>query len=309
MRTPLLIAQLTDVHLGPVTGFTPRYWSAKRLAGYVNWARTRRDAHDRHVLDALVRDMHLQAPDHVLVTGDLANIGLPHEHIHALAWLRSIGAPDTVSVIPGNHDIYGRLRRDPGTSRWNAYMASDAAGSVWTGDSQGFPYVRMLGPVALIGVNSAVTTPPLIAWGRVGKIQLERLAALLDALGEAEMFRLIMIHHPPLPGQADTARGLRDAAALEALLMRHGAELVIHGHNHQNSLEWRQTPAGALPIVGAPSASLGLSHKNEPLARYNLYRIEGPPWRIEMTGRGLVDPGGPIRELERRLLSMHDPAA
>ena len=59
--------------------------------------------------------------------------------------------------------------------------------------------------------------------------------------------------------------------------------------------------SGPLPVVGAPSASLGRLHKHEPLARYNLYRIEGPPWRIELIGRGLAEPGGEV-ELERRML-------
>jgi len=309
MHKPLTIAQLTDVHLGPIRGFTPRHWSLKRFTGYVNWHRKRRHAYQREVLDRLVADLRGQAPDHIVVTGDLANIGLPEELMHGLEWLQSLGQPDVVSVIPGNHDIYGRLRRDPGTDRWAAYIASCAEGTEWTGGAAGFPYVRMLGDVALIGVNSAVVTPPLIAWGEVGAAQRERLGRLLDKLGQAQLFRMVLIHHPPLPGQAKTTRGLRDAAALEDVLTRHGAELVIHGHNHLNMLAWRRSASGPMPVVGAPSASLSRPHKHEPLARYNLYRIEGPPWRIELIGRGLAEPGGGIVELERRMLAVHEPAA
>jgi 3',5'-cyclic AMP phosphodiesterase CpdA len=309
MPKPLTIAQLTDVHLGPIRGFTPRHWSLKRLTGYVNWQRNRRNAYQRAVLDRLVADLRHQAPDHIVVTGDLANIGLPRELMHGLDWLRSIGEPHAVSVIPGNHDIYGRLRRDPGTERWAQYMASCAEGAVWTAGHAGFPYVRRLGQVALIGVNSAVVTPPMMAWGEVGAAQRERLGGLLDKLGQAELFRLVLIHHPPLPGQAKPARALRDAAELEQILTRHGAELVIHGHNHLNSLAWRDSASGPLPVVGAPSASLGRPHKREPLARYNLYRIEGPPWRIELVGRGLSEPGSQVQELERVVLAPHEPAA
>jgi hypothetical protein len=113
----------------------------------------------------------------------------------------------------------------------------------------------------------------------------------------------VLIHHPPLPGQAKRYRGLEDAAALEAVLARHGAELVIHGHNHHNMLAWCATSAGGkVPVVGAPSAALAHPYKREPLARYNLYRIAGPPWTIELVGRGLERPGGPVVELERRSL-------
>jgi 3',5'-cyclic AMP phosphodiesterase CpdA len=302
MPKPLTIAQLTDVHLGPIRGFTPRHWSLKRLTGYINWQRKRRNAYRREVLDRLVADLRQQAPDHIVVTGDLANIGLPQELIQALDWLQSVGKPGVVSVIPGNHDIYGRLRRDPGTDRWAAYMTSNADGAAWTDSSGDFPYVRLLGRVALIGVNSAIVTPPMIAWGEVGAAQRERLGRVLDKLGQAQLFRLVLIHHPPLPGQAKPARGLRDAAALEKVLTQYGAELVIHGHNHLNSLAWRHSPSGPLPVVGAPSSSLGRPHKHEPLARYNLYRIEGRPWRIELIGRGLAEPGSQVQELERRVL-------
>jgi 3',5'-cyclic AMP phosphodiesterase CpdA len=305
----LTIAQLTDVHLGPIRGFAPRYWNAKRLAGYVNWQRTRRDAYRQDVLDRIVADMRKQAPDHVAVTGDLANIGLPTELAHGLTWLKSLGDEHAVSVVPGNHDIYGRLGRDAGTARWAAYMASDAAGSEWTGGAQGFPYARVRGSVALIGVNSAVTTPPLIAWGSVGSEQRERLRRILQRVGEAGLFRLVLIHHPPVPGLASGGRELRDAAKVESVLIENGAELVIYGHNHLNSLVWREAVSGPIPIVGAPSASLGVRHGHEPLARYNLYRIEGPPWRIEMIGRGLSEPNGPVVQIERRVLSMHEAAS
>jgi 3',5'-cyclic AMP phosphodiesterase CpdA len=303
MRTRITIAHLTDVHLGPIAGFALRHWNAKRLLGYLNWLRNRRTAYQRDVLDRIVSDLKAQGPDHIVVTGDLVNIGLPQEHIAALAWVESLGAPDGVSVIPGNHDIYSRLRRDPGTARWSAYMASCAQGAVHAGHGERFPFVRVLGPVALIGVNSAVPTAPLVASGRVGRGQLARLGAILQRLREADLFRLLLIHHPPLPGQAKRFRGLEDSADMEAVLARHGAELVIHGHNHRNMLAWCATREGKVPVIGAPSASLGRPHKREPLARYNLYRIAGPPWAIEVVGRGLAEECGSIVELERGTLA------
>ena len=302
MTTQLTIAHLTDVHLPPIAGFTPRHWNLKRALGYANWRRNRRHCYSRHVLDRILADLRAQAPGHIAVTGDLVNIGLPQEHIHALAWLESVGPPHEVSLVPGNHDIYSHLRRDPGTQRWAPYMLSEAAGAQYAGSGTGFPYVRLLGRIALVGINSAVPTPPLIASGRVGADQLARVAAALERLGRDGFFRLVLIHHPPLPGQASRARGLEDAADMQALLSRHGAELVIHGHNHRNTLAWCAAAAGAVPVVGAPSASLASHHKGEPLARYNLYRIAGPPWTIELIGRGLEHPEGPIVELERRRL-------
>ena len=114
MSAAITIAHLTDVHLGPIAGFTPRYWNLKRALGYANWRRNRRPAYQRAVLDRIVVDLAAQAPDHIAVTGDLTNIGLPQEHINALSWLQGVGPPERVSVIPGNHDIYSRLGGDIG---------------------------------------------------------------------------------------------------------------------------------------------------------------------------------------------------
>jgi 3',5'-cyclic AMP phosphodiesterase CpdA len=316
------IAHLTDVHLGPIAGFAPRYWNLKRGLGYLNWVRKRRHNHQRAVLDRIVADMAEQRPDHIAVTGDLANIGLPQEHINALAWLESLGPPELVSVVPGNHDTYSRVGRDPGTRRWTPYMRSNSAGQSYAGeDAAALPFVRVIGDVALIGVDSAVPTPPLMAWGRVGRKQLARLAAILERLHSAGLFRLVLVHHPPLRGQADATRGLRDAADLEGVLKRGGAELVIHGHNHRDMLAWLpdSTVPAAMPrriaVVGAPSASLGRTHGREAFGRYNLYRIERnaaggrgqEPWCVEMVGRGLAEPAGPIVEIERRLLTLGAP--
>jgi hypothetical protein len=63
-------------------------------------------------------------------------------------------------------------------------------------------------------------------------------------------------------------------------------------------------------VVGAPSASLARAHGREALARYNLYRIErgqkpaAGAWSVELVGRGLAEPGGPVVELERRELTL-----
>jgi 3',5'-cyclic AMP phosphodiesterase CpdA len=304
----LTVAHLSDVHLGPIAGFGPRYWNLKRGLGYLNWVRKRRHDHTRSVLDRLVADLAEHRPDHIAVTGDLVNLGLPQEHLNALAWLKSLGPPDRVTVVPGNHDTYVRLGHDPGTRRWAAYMASNAEGAGFTHrDGRDFPFVRVIGDVALVGLDSALPTPPLMAWGRIGVEQLSRLEEVLGRLRGTGLFRLVMVHHPPMRGQADAARGLRDAADLEAVLARGGAELVIHGHNHRNMLAWLKGRAGVCPVVGTPSASLGRRHEREPLARYNLFRIDAATRGIGLVGRGPSEPGGGVVEVERRDLAQGHP--
>jgi 3',5'-cyclic AMP phosphodiesterase CpdA len=305
MTDTLTIAHLSDLHLTPLAGFGPRHWNVKRTLGYLNWHRGRKRVHRPETVAALLADLAMQPVDHVAVTGDIVNIGLPSEHAAALRWLEGLGSAERVSVVPGNHDIYVRLASDPGVERWRAYMASDTFGAgIGVEPVDGFPFVRRLARVALIGVNSAVPTPPFVAAGCLGPRQLGALARALDAVRKAGLVRVVLIHHPPLPGQAPPRRALSDAAELERVLSAHGAELVLHGHNHRDMLTWLETATGRTPVVGIASGSAARAHKDEPLARYNLFRFtfDGATPAIHHTARGLAQTGGPVVELEHRLL-------
>lgn len=300
------IAHLSDVHLPGITGFGPRHWNVKRAFGYINWHRARKRVHRAEIIAALVADMKSRSPDHIAVTGDLVNVGLPQELAAARVWLESLGPGDFVSVIPGNHDIYVPMLRDAGVARWKDYMSPDAYGESFASSiNGGFPYVRRIGHVALVGVNSAIPTPVFVAAGRVGKNQLKALADILDALRRDGLVRVVLIHHPPLLGQASPLRALSDAADTQEVLERHGAELVLHGHNHRNMRAICHGQDGEIPVIGIASGSYATSHDTNALARYNLLTftrgVRGDS--IDLVGRGLKVSGGPVVELERVCLS------
>ncbi|MGI9522456.1 MAG: metallophosphoesterase family protein [Hyphomicrobiaceae bacterium] len=297
MRKTIRLAHLSDVHLAPLPPLTLPHWNLKRALGFINWQRKRRFLHLRSVIDRMVADLRTQSADHIAVSGDLTNIGLPAEHMNALAWLEALGTPNEVSVVPGNHDIYCRLWRDPGVERWRAYMRSNA----YPAASSKFPYVRILDWVALIGLNSAVPTPPGVASGEIDSGQLQRLDALLCELGTQVACRVVMLHHPPLPGQARPRRALRNAEALKAILERRGAELVIHGHNHRNMQATVASGCRAVPIVGVPSFSSARNYRDEPAASYNIYDIcgSGSALSIGLTRRGITEFSDEIQVLDR----------
>ncbi len=267
----LTLAHLSDIHLTPLRPYLGHY-HAKRLLGMLNWQRRRR-RHLASTLAAVVADVRTACPDHIVVTGDLVNVGLPSEHANARLWLDALGLPSHVTAIPGNHDIYVPMGLVRGVGQWQAFMSHDEP----IVEKAPFPFVRRLGRVALIGLNSALPTPMFHAYGRLGTEQLDRLAEILDGLGAEGLVRVVLIHHPPLVGQAKNRAALQDAVALTRVLGDHGAELVLHGHNHRATIAWTPGPERPVPIVGVPSASLGLADAHHTLARYNLYRIPGVP--------------------------------
>src|SRR5262249_31023050 len=241
-------------------------------------------------------------PDHIAVTGDLVNISGAGEYPPARRFLESLGLPTDITVVPGNHDVYVRgAAREPHT-HWGAYMCGDdAAGPRARGPK--IPVLRRRGPLALIGLSSAVPTAPFMATGRLGARQTEELAAMLDRCEDEERFRVVLIHHPPASTRAHRFKRLTDGKAFRATLARHGAELVIHGHDHVQSLTWLGGPPPRIPVARVPARSAARSGEHEGAA-YNLYSIDGRPgaWRCELTSRGLAPDGAGIIERRHEVL-------
>lgn len=295
-----VLAHLSDPHLGPLPRPRLSELAGKRAAGIFNWRRKRHRIHRAEVLARVTADLKAQAADHIAVTGDLVNVSLAGEYMPARAWLASLGAPRDVTLVPGNHDAYVRAAARYPQLHWGEYMRGDEAGATM------FPFVRRRGPLALIGLSTAVPTAAFLATGRLGREQVERLAATLQRCERDGFFRVVLIHHPPVSTPARHLKRLVDGADFRAALARHGAELVIHGHDHVHSLIELEGPQHRIPVVGAPSASAAAAVPPgaRDCAGYNLYRIEGKSggWRCETIWRSLAGDGASIIESKRMML-------
>jgi 3',5'-cyclic AMP phosphodiesterase CpdA len=299
-----VLAHLSDPHLAPIPTPRVRELASKRGLGFINWCRGRHAIHRPEVLALVERDLAARTVDHIAVTGDLVNLALAAEFAAAHQWLARLGPPERVTVVPGNHDAYVRAAAAHPLRYWGDYMRGDAAGPITApGAPAHFPFVRRRGPAALVGLSTAVPTGPLMATGRLGADQLMRLDDALDALGREGLFRIVLIHHPPVSRLAQHFKRLVDAAPLRRVIARHGAELVLHGHAHVHLLTWLDGPHGRVPAVGVPSASAAADPHGD-AAAYNLYAIErdADGWRCEAVTRGVGD--GALTETGRRTLSL-----
>jgi 3',5'-cyclic AMP phosphodiesterase CpdA len=290
------LAHLSDPHLAPLPAPRWRELIGKRATGYINWQRRRRFIHDPTVLAKIVVDLKAQAPSHIAVTGDIANIALPEEFTRGRAWLESLGNPTDVSFVPGNHDAYVPEAGVLADHAWRPFMSED-------NETAGFPYARRRGPLGLIGISTGVPSPPFFATGLIGNEQLAALALTLDELKAEKLFRVVLIHHPPV-SQAARHKRLIDAHILLHVIATHGAELVLHGHDHLHMINWLDGPNGArVPAVGVPSASAAWGMSKD-AAAYNLYAIDGAPgaWTCELISRG-VGSAGTVMQQRRLKLS------
>ena len=253
------LAHLSDVHIGPL----PRaeswrdYWG-KRALGKINWHRRRRFLHDPAIAMAMIADIRAHSPDHVELTGDLINIALKQEFVEAAQWLEAFGPPDWITLVPGNHDAYSPFPWRSGAGLWAPYMSGDIRlpGQAMPDDPDDlFPFVRQRRNIALIGLSSAVPQALFRAGGRLGTGQLERLAQVLHDLRQRGFCRVVLIHHPPVPGLTARRRALADDQSLKQLLEEHGADLILYGHNHRHGRAVLPTRFGPAHMLGVPSAT------------------------------------------------------
>ncbi len=300
-----VLAHLSDPHLGPLPRPRLAELVGKRAIGYVNWWRKRGRIHQGAVLQRIVTDLKAQTYDHLAVTGDLVNLSLPAEYAPALAWLESLGSARDVTLVPGNHDAYvWAAARLPQTA-WARYLCGDDAASTAMAAGPVFPFLRRRGPLALIGLSSAVPTGPLMASGKLGSEQLARFGALLDRCRAEDLFRVVLIHHPPTSKRSHHLRRLVDSAAFRDTLAHHGAELILHGHAHTHLVSYLEGPERPVPVVGVPSASEVPPGEHD-AAAYNLYRIarDGRDWSCEVISRGFSRDGHGVAELRRLMLAV-----
>lgn len=291
-----LLAHLSDVHLGPLPEIAYRDLVSKRITGYINWQRNRSAALQDGVIDDLVADLKAHHPNHIAVTGDLVNLALDAEIEQSRRWLEALGAPADISVVPGNHDAYVAGALAKACKAWSGFMQGDNTDHPMRPGN--FPYLRLRGPVALIGVSSAHATAPFMASGFFSQKQAARLSRMLDETRKMGLFRVVMIHHPPVQGATSAHKRLFGIKLFQKTIRNHGAELVLHGHTHLPTTYRIQGRDGSVPVIGVAAAGQA-PHGKRPAAQYNLFTIEGQPgaWRLDLTRRGISDTTRQVHEI------------
>jgi len=300
-RTQLMfqLLHISDIHFTPFA--PPRFWQLfnKRITGWLNWKLNRSHALGGEILALMRQDWQTQGVDHLAICGDLVNLSLQNEFIQMRQWLAGLGKPDDISLVLGNHDAYVPGAWGEACRIFAPWMTDDGRQTA----IPPFPYLRQRGALAIIGVNSAVATMPFSARGVFDKPQAARLAAILQQAGEKNLFRVVMLHHPPLHKATSRFKSLKGIELFQQVIAAHGAELILHGHTHRPTLNFIHGSSVQVPVVGVASISQSFGgHK--PAANYNLFQIEQREkgWRCLLVRRGIVNEQNEIGETMRQEL-------
>jgi len=268
------LIHLTDPHLSSLGSQRFLQLRGKRRSGYLSWYKNRRHVHLPAILENLAGAIKSEEADQVLLTGDLVHIGLESEIAEAAGWLEQLGPPANLMLIPGNHDNYAGDSLDAMVRHWGDYLPYGNAEGTEAGYTAGYPVLKELEDLRIIGLNSSCTTRIFSAAGQLGAEQQSKLGSMLET-GQAEgKFQCVLIHHPPFPQMTKRRKALRDDRQLKKLLTAQPPHLVLYGHLHRD-LEHIH---GRTHIYCTASAS------STEGASYRVFDIEksGRGWNCEM---------------------------
>ncbi|MGL4976095.1 MAG: phosphodiesterase [Bosea sp. (in: a-proteobacteria)] len=222
MTKPLLIAQITDLHI--------------KRPGELAYGKIDTASALKRMVETL--EALRPRPDIVVVSGDLVDAGTPEEYAHLLELLAPLTLP--LLVCPGNHDHRENLRAAFPDQRFSTSAACNTRHDV--------------GPLTLLVTDSST---PRKSFGTldeetIGWLQRE----LKDAAGRPT---LIFMHHPPFATGIwhMDRQNLIGADALAELVRAHGnVRLVAAGHVHRATVT---SFAGTVATIApAPSHAVAL---------------------------------------------------
>ncbi len=243
----LTLIHLSDLHFHALPRKW-RQWRSKRFAGALNLMLRRARQHPLSLAKSLVvkvREMHW---DHLVISGDLTQLGLPHEFEVARKVLDPLLTdPERVTIIPGNHDRYvSNLEEKEGFE----YFFGEYFGT-------GIIHHRELkNGWRIIGWDSSHPNP---WWSASGTVRRSTLLASEDLIRKDAAKKTILVNHFPLtfPEQwrIDPHHELYNLAPVRDWVMSNGSiRLYLHGHIHQNWLH-RNYRENGTPLLCVNSAS------------------------------------------------------
>ncbi len=227
--------------------------------------------------------------DHIVVTGDITADAKPGEFDSARKIFKNYGLLDSkrLTVVAGNHDIFGGVhtaeeifsfpKRCKGVdygAKLNLFRGAfeeTFRQSLIYDRKHLFPFVKILGGVMLIGVNSVAGYSKLAnPLGSNGEIDDKQFKQLNELLG-ADLFRnkrkIVLIHHHFNKLRCEAAgtihsvwstiekqtMKLRGKKRLLELFRKSGVQLVLHGHVHEN----REYEREGIQFVNSGGSVLG----------------------------------------------------
>jgi len=227
---------------------------------------------DPLVCSALRTDLLTEAPDLIVLTGDITQRARTDQFIAARAFLDGL-APLPVLALPGNHDLplFDLLARFRAPyDRFLRYI-SPSLGPIWQKQE-----------LAVLGINS--TRLMRHKHGDLSMVLIDEVARKLERM--RHRFKVVSLHHPlRVFGAEDRNNRVRHAEEAIARWSEAGADLFLGGHIHLPSCVTGGHPGKQTIFVQAGTAVSTRRRGGCPNS-YNVIRFEmDGPRRIHIEQR------------------------
>jgi Icc protein len=218
------------------------------------------DRHSAKLAKGLLDALREVGVDHLVVTGDLTLSAEPREFERAADLLRPWAQAGTLTVVPGNHDVWTEDAVD--TGRFLRAVGADGRGMRRPAPT--YPHVAPLGSdVVLVALDSARWgQEPRDTAGRLGAEQLRGARELCREHQRQGKATVLAFHHhvvlpaERIPSDAGVSRmPLADADQVIRLVAELPVAAVLHGHRHCAFRVDVPGPDRPTPILCAGSVS------------------------------------------------------
>jgi len=218
----------------------------------------------------LLRTIVEEGADHIVISGDIVSTAEKEDFVLAREILSNLDLlhSNRLTVVPGNHDIFGGPHRALDVLSFPRYIrsvdyikrkelflnafAETFDGVRWLRRDSPFPFIKEVGNSNIIGLNSvpswSLRRNPL---GTNGGLDDQQLAALegLDVSMLGEKMNIVVIHHHFndlhqseydagnfLTSIESNTMRMKKRRRLIRLFQSLNVRYVLHGHIHRNEL-------------------------------------------------------------------------
>jgi len=224
------IAHLSDTHiLDPRPSRTRSGWSMR--VRFLSFGRPLDAEARREKLKRSLDTARQAGAQHFVLSGDLTEIGIPGEYETLAEVLHDSGiAPDRMTLVPGNHDLY----TSPDAWRW-ALEGPLAAFAATSAREPGPGKIVQIAGASLLPLDATFHQPVTRS---AGMIPDEAIEAIGRRAADPELSKtplVVIQHHPPFvrkTGALHWLDGLVNASRMMSLLEKFRHLWVLHGHLH-----------------------------------------------------------------------------
>jgi Icc protein len=239
------IAHLSDAHvLDPRPSRTRSGWSMRTR--FLSFGRPLDAMGRRRKLGRALECAKRVGANHVVVSGDLTEVGAPGEYETLAEVLHESGiAPERFTLVPGNHDLYSMA------DGWRWALEGPLCAFART-SARELGKVIDIGGANLLPVDATFHQPVTRSAGWIPDDALEALErrSVDPALGRRPL--VVVQHHPPFFRKTSALHwldGLVGAGRMMGVLGAFRHLFVLHGHLH--TIIDRALGGGVARILGA----------------------------------------------------------